>query len=632
MMAAGPRRLGPNVPATTDVRPGRLDRHRCKAGLVDTMPQSREPVHITEAGLSAGVNAADDLFAHAARQPNHEAFARKVSGVWHTVTARQFADEVTALAAGLMATGIRPGDRVALMSATRYEWALCDFAILTVGAVTVPVYETSSAEQVAWILRDSEATAIIVENEAMLAVVHVASVPTRWLIDGGDLEALAVAGRSVPVEQVQQRRRGVTAEQLATIVYTSGTTGRPKGCMISHGSLVAEVRNTARAEGISESVLTDRASILLFLPLAHIFARVVQFAAVHNGTRIAHTADLKRLPAMLHEVRPTIVLAVPRVFETLYNTAQHRAAAAGHTRLFRAAEETATAYSRALDTDGPGPWLRIKRRVFDRLVYAKLRDAMGGRITHAVSGGAPLGARLGHFLRGAGVTILEGYGLTETTAGVTLNLPAAQRIGSVGPPLPGCTVRIAEDGEVLVKGPNVFSGYWRDEHATREAFDPHGWLRTGDLGRLDDGYLTITGRKKDLIITASGKNVAPALLEDRLRAHWLIGECVLVGDRRPYIATLITLDPQAFAQWKQQHHKPTDATVEHLRHDPDLRATVQTAIDQANTAVSRAEAIKRWRVLPGQFAVGDELTATQKVRRQHVLAKLADDVDALYPD
>jgi long-chain acyl-CoA synthetase len=585
--------------------------------------------------VPADINAADDVADNASRRPDHAAFARKIDGGWHTVTARQFADQVTALAAGLIAAGIQPGDRIALMSSTRYEWALCDYAILTVGAVTVPIYETSSAEQVAWILRDSDATAIIVESGSLLAVVeeaHVESVRRRWVIDGGDLGALAASGASVPAEQVEQRRRGVAAAQLASIVYTSGTTGPPKGCMISHGSLAAEVRNTASAEGIRESVLTDRASILLFLPLAHIFARVVQFAAVHNGTCISHTSDLQHLPAELHDVSPTIVLAVPRVFEKLYNTAQHKAAAAGHAKLFRAADATATAYSQSLDRGGPGPWLRIKRRVFDRLVYGKLRDAMGGRVAHAVSGGAPLGARLGHFLRGAGVIILEGYGLTETTAGVTLNLPAALRIGSVGRPLPGCAVRIAADGEVLVKGPNVFSGYWRNEQATDEAFDGQGWLCTGDLGQLDDGYLTITGRKKDLIITASGKNVAPAFLEDRLRAHWLIDECVLVGDRRPYIAALVTLDPQAFTQWKQDHHKPLDATVAQMRQDPELAATIQTAIDGVNSAVSRAEAIKRWRVLPGQFAVGDELTATQKVRREHVLAKLADDIDALYPD
>jgi long-chain acyl-CoA synthetase len=583
--------------------------------------------------VPAEVNATDDVFDNATRRPDHAAFARSVDGVWRTVTAKQFADQVTALAAGLIATGIRPGDRIALMSATRYEWALCDFAILTVGAVTVPVYETSSAEQVAWILRDSDAAAVMVENAAQLAVVDAAgaaSVRHRWLIDGGDLDTLAASGKSISAAEVQQRRREVSAERLASIVYSSGTTGRPKGCMISHRSLVAEVRNTAHAEGVSETVLTDRSSILLFLPLAHIFARAVQMAAVHNGTTIAHTGDLQHLPTTLREFRPTILLAVPRVFEKLFNTASQSAASAGHARLFRAAEATATAYSHSLDTGHTGLWLRLKRRAFDRLVYTKLRDAMGGRVTHAVSGGAPLGARLGHFLRGAGVTILEGYGLTETTAGVTLNLPSAQHIGSVGRPLPGCTVRVAADGEVLVKGPNVFAGYWHDEPATRQAFDAQGWLRTGDLGTLDNGYLTITGRKKDLIITASGKNVAPAFFEDRLRAHWLVDECLLVGDRRPYIAALLTLDPLAFVQWKQQHRKPAGATVAQLRHDPSLRATIQTAIDEVNQAVSHAEAIKQWQVLPDQFTLGDELTATQKLRREHVLAKLADEIDALY--
>lgn len=580
--------------------------------------------------VPADANAADDVFDNATRRPGHAAFARRLDGVWRTVTAKQFADQVTALAAGLIATGIRPGDRVALMSATRYEWALCDFAILTVGAVTVPVYETSSAEQVAWILRDSEAVAAIVENPAQLALVDAALVRHRWLIDGGDLDMLAASGTSISAAEVQQRRRGVSAERLASIVYTSGTTGRPKGCMISHRSLVAEVRNTARAEGVSESVLTDRGSILLFLPLAHIFARAVQMAAVHNGTTVAHTSDLQRLPTTLREFKPTILLAVPRVFEKLYNTASRSAAAAGHARLFRAAEATAAAYSRSLETGHTGLWLRLKRKVFDRLVYTKLRDAMGGRVTHAVSGGAPLGARLGHFLRGAGVTILEGYGLTETTAGVALNLPSAQRIGTVGRPLPDCTVRVAADGEVLVTGPTVFTGYWRNEPATSQAFDAQGWLHTGDLGRLDNGYLTITGRKKDLIITASGKNVAPAFFEDRLRAHWLVEECVLVGDRRPYIAALLTLDPQAFVQWKQQHHKPAGATVAQLRHDAILRATIQTAIDEVNRATSHAEAIKKWQVLPDQFTVSDELTATQKLRREHVLAKLTDEIDALY--
>jgi long-chain acyl-CoA synthetase len=352
---------------------------------------------------------------------------------------------------------------------------------------------------------------------------------------------------------------------------------------------------------------------------------------VHQRALLAHTSYLPSVPATLAELRPTILLAVPRVFEKLHHTAARTAAAGGHARLFQAAEQAAIAYSQARDTGGPRLAVRVKRWVFDRLVYRKLRAAMGGRVTHAVSGGAPLGARLGHFLRGAGITILEGYGLTETTAGVTLNLPAAQRIGSVGQPLPGNTVRIADDGEVLVKGGNVFEGYWRNEAATSEAFDADGWFRTGDLGRLDQGYLSITGRKKDLIVTSAGKNVAPASYEDRLGAHWLVDHSVIVGDRRPYVAALITLDPQGFSQWKDEHGRPAASSVAALRDDPELRGTLQAVIDDINQSVSKAEAIRRFRIVASEFAIGDELTPTQKLRREYVVAKLADDVAALYP-
>lgn len=391
------------------------------------------------------------------------------------------------------------------------------------------------------------------------------------------------------------------------------------------------MRNLVHADGIREQVLTEDASVLLFLPLSHILARVVQLAAVHRGALLADTGDLRSVAAELAAFRPTILLAVPRVFEKLHHTAARQAAARGRVRLFQAAERAAVAYSQALDAGGPSRGLRIRRAVFDRLVYTRLRAAMGGRVTHAVSGGAPLGVRLGHFLRGAGITVLEGYGLTETTAGVTLNLPGAQRLGSVGRPLPGWAVRIADDGEVLVKGASAFDGYWRNETATGEAFDELGWLHTGDLGHLDGGYLTITGRKKDIIVTSSGKNVAPARYEHQLGAHWLIDHCVLVGDRRPYLAALVALDPQAFALWKQEHGRPASATVAELRDDPDLRSVVQAAIDEVNEAVSAAEAIRRFRIVAEEFAVGDELTATQKVRRDHVVAKLARDVAALYP-
>jgi long-chain acyl-CoA synthetase len=578
-------------------------------------------------------NATDDIIDNARHRPAAPAFAHLVAGSWRTVTAGEFAGRVAALAAGLMAAGIGPGDRIALMSATRYEWSLCDFAIWTVGAVTVPVYETSSASQVEWILTHSGAVAAFVENDRYAALVDQAGAPALcrvWRMDGDGLDRLAASGRSLPPELVEQRRRGVHAGDLATIVYTSGTTGRPRGCMITHGNLLAEVRNVAAADGIRETVVNENTRLLMFLPLAHVLARVVALVAIHNGAQLAYTSDLEHLPDHLGTYRPTLLLAVPRVFEKLYNTAQHSAQAAGHGRLFRAAESAAVAYSERLQTGRPTAWLRLRRAAFDRVAYARLRAALGGQVRYACSGGAPLGTRLGHFLRGAGVTVLEGYGATETTSGVTLNLPAACRIGTVGRPLPGTTVRIDASAEVLVKGPTVFRGYWRDDAATAETFDPDGWLRTGDLGRLDDGYLTIVGRKKDLIITAGGKNVAPALLEDRLRAHYLVDQCLIVGDRRPYVGALITLDPAFLADWNRDHGKEPGGDVAGLRDDPDLRAALQQAVDEANLAVSAAEAIKRFRIVAGPFVVGDELTPTQKVRRHHVLAKLADDVAALY--
>jgi long-chain acyl-CoA synthetase len=600
--------------------------------------ESAEPVREwatpPEYVVPAGATAADDVFDNEALRPDHPAFARKRDGAWQTVTCAEFAGQVRSLTAGLIAAGIGPGDRVALMSGTCYEWVLCDFAIMAAGAVTVPIYETSSVEQVAWILEDSGAVAAFVEDERLRLVVEkadAAGVTQVWLMDGDDLAELVRRGEPVPAAQVARRRRDLTADQLASLVYTSGTTGEPKGCRLTHRNLLSEVRNLVRAKGISETVLTDRDSVLLFLPLAHILARVVQLAAVHQGAVLAHTSHLPGVPATLAEFRPTVLLAVPRVFEKLHHTAARTAAAGGHARLFRAAERTAIAYSQGLDAGGPPPGVRVRRRLFERLVYRKLRAAMGGRVTHAVSGGAPLGARLGHFLRGAGITILEGYGLTETTAGVTLNLPAAQRIGSVGRPLPGSAVRIAPDGEVQVLGGNVFEGYWRNERATGEAFDADGWYRTGDLGELDQGYLTITGRKKDLIVTSAGKNVAPASYEDQLGAHWLIEHCVVIGDQRPYIGALVTLDPQGFAQWKQDHGRPPAGTVAALRDDPDLRGTIQAAIDQINLTVSKAEAIRRFRIVASEFAIGDELTPTQKLRRDYVVSKHAADVAALYP-
>jgi long-chain acyl-CoA synthetase len=579
----------------------------------------------------------DDVFDLAERWPEHPGFSRRVDDRWVPVTYRELADQVTKLAAGLLARGLQPGDRVALFSHTRFEWLLFDYAVWAAGGVSVPVYETSSAEQVEWILGDSGAVVAVVETDdhaKTIAQVQLSLPELRdvWVIDSGGVDELVSAGQDVPAAKVMERRHGVTCDSLATIIYTSGTTGRPKGCVITHANLLAEVRNCCTAHGVPELIFNEHARTLQFLPLAHILARSIQLSAVHNRVHLAHTSDMKTLAAQLVEFRPTVVLSVPRVFEKIYNTAKHKAVADGRGRIFAMAEATALSYSESLDTGGPGLVLKLRHTIFDRLVYSRVRAAIGGDVRWSVSGGAPLGARLTHFFRGIGINVLEGYGLTETCAGVTLNLPGLQRIGSVGRPVPGSTIRIADDGEVLIKSGNVFQGYWHDEIATRAVFDEDGWFRTGDLGELDeDGYLTITGRKKDLIVTSSGKNVAPTVLEDRLRAHWLVSQCVVVGDARPFIGALITLDPDVFVQWKKGAGKPEEATVAELRRDPDLLAALQSAVDDANQAVSHAEAIKKFRVLSTDFTEdGGELTPTLKVKRNVVLANFVAEVEALY--
>ena len=578
-----------------------------------------------------GENTCDDVFDWAARDPDRAMFAVPAGGTWQPVTAEQFAGRVTAVAAGLIAAGIGPGDRVGLMAAASLEWVVCDFAIWAAGAVTVPVYETSSVKQISWELDDSGAVAVFAGNAQLADAIRraqPAKVEVVWRLDDGGLDMLARAGQGVTAVEVARRRGAVTAGMLATIVYTSGTTGQPKGCMISHGNLAEAVRAITAVPGVRERVLAGDACSLFFLPLSHILARVVALCLVHVGKRSGFLTDPAELPEQLGVFRPTILLAVPRVLEKVAAAAGQQAEAEGHQRLFAAAEATAIAYSRA--GRRAGIRLRLRHAVFARLVYARLRAGLGGRVAWAISGSAPLNEDLGHFLRGAGITVMEGWGLTETVGPATMNRPAVQRIGSVGLPLPGCAVRIAPGGEIEVQGPIVFQGYWQDPQATSEAFDGR-WLRTGDLGRVDaDGFVYLTGRKKDLLITAGGENVAPSVLEDRVREHWLIAECVVVGDRRPYVAALVTLDDAAFARWKKQQGKPARAIVGELREDPDLLAVVQQAVDRANAAVSRPERIKRFRILPGRFEVGAELTPTQKVRRDYVLAKYASDVEALY--
>jgi len=578
-----------------------------------------------------GANACDDVFGWADRDPGRAMFAAQANGRWQPVTAAQLAGRVGAVAAGLSAAGITPGDRVGLMAPTSLDWAICDFAIWAAGAVTVPIYETSSAEQIDWQLSDSGAVAVFAGNARLAEAirgVRPAKVEAIWQLDAGGLDALVRAGQSVEAGEAARRRAAVTAETLATIVYTSGTTGRPKGCMISHGNLTEAVRAIIAVPGVQEQVLAGDASSLFFLPLSHILARAVMLCLVHAGKRSGFLPDPDQLPEALVTFRPTFLLTVPRVLEKVAAAARQQAEAEGHQRLFAAAEATAVAWSRA--GRRPGPWLRLRHALFGRLVYPRLRQALGGRVAWVISGGAPLNEDLGHFWHGAGLTVIEGWGMTETVGPLTMNRPAVQRIGSVGLPLPGCAVRIAADGEIEAEGPDVFQGYWQDPQASAAAFDGR-WLRTGDLGRVDDdGFLYVTGRKKDMLLTAGGQHVAPAVLEDKVREHWLIAECVVVGERRPYVAALIILDEAAFARWKKRHGKPAGVTIGELRDDPDLRAAVQQAVDRANAAVSRPETIKRFRILPGPFQVGAELTPTGKVRRDYVLAKYASDIDALY--
>jgi long-chain acyl-CoA synthetase len=589
-------------------------------------------------------NLAKAVFRRAAEQPQAVVLRRPgpagLAGPWTDVTAEQFRDQVVAIAKGLVAAGIEPGDRVALMSHTRYEWTLIDYAIWSAGAVTVPVYETSSAEQAEWILSDSGARACFVEAAALGNLIgefreRVPALEHVWLIEpdqGESLDSLIEAGAAVGQEVISERASAVGASDLASIIYTSGTTGRPKGCEVTHQNLLSDVRN-AVAGPLSFVTGTEDPGTLLFLPLAHVFARIIQVACIESGLALGHCADINALLPALAAFRPTFILAVPRVFEKVYNGAEQRAVSDGKGGIFGRAAQTAIAYSQALDSPGrPGLGLRVQHALFDRLVYGKLRAALGGRAAYAVSGGAALTERLGHFFRGIGVTVLEGYGLTETTAAGTVNRPDRNKIGTVGQPLPGVSIKIAEDGEILIEGPNVFPGYWHNEEATKEVFTDDGWFRSGDIGELDDeGFLRITGRKKELIVTAGGKNVSPAVLEDRLRSHALISQTMVVGDGRSYVAALITLDAEALGPWKERHGKPADATIASLREDPDLLADVQTAVDDANKAVSRAESIRKFRILDTDFTQeSGQLTVKLGIRRSVLAKDFASDIEALY--
>ena len=597
--------------------------------------------------IPATANLAQAVFRRAAEQPRAAIMRRPgpsgPSGTWLDVTASQFAAEVVAVAKGLVAAGIRPGDRVALMSHTRYEWTLIDYAIWTAGAVTVPVYETSSAEQAEWILNDSGARACFVETAAYEQAIgslrdQVPGLEHVWRIeaggpgDGVTLDSLTADGAGVGDEIITERTKAVQAADVATIIYTSGTTGRPKGCELTHENLLADVRN-AFLGPLAIIAGAQDPSTLLFLPLAHIFARIIEVGCIEGGIVLGHCGDINALLPALASFRPSFILAVPRVFEKVYNGVEQKAASERKGAIFGRAAEVAIAYSRALDDSGrPAFGLRTQHAMFDRLVYGKLRAALGGRAEYAISGGAALSERLCHFFRGVGVTVLEGYGLTETTGAVTVNRPDRNKIGTVGLPLPGVAVKIGDEGEILLSGPNVYRGYWQNEAATKETFAEDDWFRTGDIGELDEeGFLRITGRKKEMIVTAGGKNVAPAVLEDRLRSHALISQTMVVGDGRPFIAALITLDPETLGPWKERHGKPADATVATLREDPDLIAAVQSAVDDANKAVSRAESIRKFRILDDDFTQeSGQLTVKLGIRRSVLMKDFAADIEALY--
>ena len=577
----------------------------------------------------------DHILENAAKAPDREIMSVPRGGAWVGVTSEQFLDEVKAVAKGIVANGVQPGDRVAIMSRTRYEWTLVDYAIWYAGGISVPIYETSSPEQIQWNLSDSGSVAIFLESEKNKKAydqiaVDAPGVTRVWVFDDGIIDGLKSVGAGVSDDELETRRATLNPDSIATIIYTSGTTGRPKGCVITHKNCMFEVDNVV--QGMPDVFLAEGASTLLFLPIAHVFGRLIQLGCVRAGVRLGHSSDIKDLLPGLQSFHPTFLLAVPRVFEKIFNASQQKAVVAGKGNIFNAAAQVAIDYSTALDTGGPGLILRIKHAVFDRLVYSKLRSAMGGNMRWAVSGGAPLGARLGHFFRGINVVILEGYGLTETTAATTVSRPNALRIGTVGQPLPGAKVKVAADGELMLGGDQIFGGYWNNPSATAEAIEPDGWFHSGDIGEIDDdGFVKITGRKKELIITAAGKNVAPAVLEDRLRANWLVGQCMVVGDARPFIAALVTIDPDSFPVWAKQMKKPVDATVASMVKDPDLIAAIQAAVDDANKAVSHAEAIKKFEILGVDWTEeGGQITPSLKLKRNVVMQEFADDVASLY--
>ena len=586
-------------------------------------------------GSPSAPNLASHIIANAQTHPDRVAFRVREGFSLTDVTCAQFHDEVRAIAKGLIGIGVEFGQRIALMSRTRYEWTLFDYAIGYAGAASVPIYETSSADQVQWILEDSGAVAIILEDDKLKQLFEpiaesLPDVTHALVIDDGCIAFLKQVGSNISDAQLDERQQRVGLNDTATIIYTSGTTGRPKGCVLTQGNWVFEVDGAIEAFG---HILRDESSsTLLFLPFAHVFGRIIELAAVKCRTVMGFCSDTATLVPELQEFKPSFILAVPRVFEKVYNTAAQKAQNDGKGKIFNSAVSVAIGYSEGIERGSHSLSLKIKHKLFDVLVYKKIRAAMGGEVMYAISGGAPLGTRLGHFYRGIGLEVFEGYGLTETTSAIAANHPNAVKIGTVGTPMPGTTIRIAEDGEIMAQGGQIFTSYLHNERATADAFTADGWFHTGDIGTLDDeGFLSITGRKKEIIVTAGGKNVAPAVLEDRIRAHWLVSNCLAVGEAKPYIAAIITIDQEAFPAWLTAHGKPAGGTVAEYINDPDLILEIQGAVDDANSAVSHAEAIKKFVILDHDWTEADgHITPSLKLKRSVVMRHYQEAIEQLY--
>ena len=580
-------------------------------------------------------NITDLLLQRVKKTPEIALFGiEKTPGNWHNVSAQTFLNQVQDLAKGFIAAGIKPGDAVALMSRTRYEWVLVDYALWFAGAVSVPIYETSAPAQIEWVLSDSDAVALIVENQEHQdrfekIKANTPKLKQVWRFDDDSLARLNEMGKSVSADEVERARSSRGLDDLATIIYTSGTTGKPKGCELLHRGFVDLSRNSQLE---LPQVVKEGNATLLFLPLAHVYARFISILCVHGGIRVGHQPDTKSVAAGMQSFRPNFLLAVPRVFEKVYNSAEQKAEAGGKGKIFRKAVQVAIDYSRGLDTKkGPSLALKIQHKLFDALVYKKLRAAMGGNVEYAVSGGAPLGERLGHFFRSIGLIVLEGYGLTETSAPAMIGRPDDAQIGKVGRVLPGCAVKIADDGEILLKGSNVLRGYWKNPEATAAAIQD-GWFRTGDIGSLDDqGFISITGRKKELIVTSGGKNVAPTALEDPLRASPIIGQAVVIGDQRPFVAVLISLDPEMLPVWLGNNGQKSDLSLSQAAKNPVVLAELQRKIDEVNATVSNAEGIKKFAVIESELSEeSGHLTPSLKIKREIVARDFAPIIDEIY--